>query len=421
MSTNPYRYDVFISYRRQEPDKAFARWLLKNLTAAGYRVAFDEIDFSPQATFLNEMERCCRESRFVLAVISPRYFESGNTDMESTIVTVQGMRNRNNRLIPLVFEEVERPTWMYSLVGVTFTDKDPLVPPLERLKAAMGEPLARKTSQQNILPPTYSQPNRAVNQELANQPGMPKELQKRLRLKEEYERKLERYRRKAKELLRTKSEIDEFARKELKSCQKYLGLSDEVISQIETTLCQEFVDAGQPQKNINICYLDDFLQLEVALRKGNFIEADRQTYFLIEQASRSKDSDFFSKRGESFIQANYINNVTCDFLLEIDSLWRDFSKNKYGFTAQKNVWEEIAKQTKSSNPVIFYKFSSRIGWFREEEKEWVDPKQLNFNLDAPPGHLPTLGYGIGNDAIWRKAWGHYFMAFLLRIIECQNG
>lgn len=140
MTSSTYQYDAFISYRRQEPDKAFARWLLKELKAAGYRVAFDEVDFSPRATFLNEMERCCQTSRLVLAVISPRYFESGNTDMEATITTVQGMSDRNNRFIPLIYEEVQRPSWMYSLVGVNFTDEDPLVPPLERLKAAMGEP-----------------------------------------------------------------------------------------------------------------------------------------------------------------------------------------------------------------------------------------------------------------------------------------
>lgn len=159
MTSSTYQYDAFISYRRQEPDKAFARWLLKELKAAGYRVAFDEVDFSPRETFLTEMERCCKESRLVLAVISPLYFESGNTDMEATITAVQGMRDRNNRFIPLIYEEVQRPDWMYSLVGVNFTDKDPLVPPFDRLKAAMGEPqlgfsaASTSTSSPPPLPP----------------------------------------------------------------------------------------------------------------------------------------------------------------------------------------------------------------------------------------------------------------------------
>jgi hypothetical protein len=154
--TAAYQYDAFISYRRQEPDKAFARWLLKALKAGGYRVAFDEIDFSPQRTFLSEMERCCQESRFVLAVISPRYFESGNAEMEATITVVQGMSDRNRRLIPLLYEEVQRPIWMYSLVGVNFTDDDPLVPPLERLQVAMGNPQAKSGLQ--TQPPMEDHP-----------------------------------------------------------------------------------------------------------------------------------------------------------------------------------------------------------------------------------------------------------------------
>ena len=61
MSSAPYQYDAFISYRRQEPDKSAARVLLQALQAEGYRVAFDEVDFAPHKTFLAEMDRCVTE------------------------------------------------------------------------------------------------------------------------------------------------------------------------------------------------------------------------------------------------------------------------------------------------------------------------------------------------------------------------
>ena len=73
------KYDVLISYRREDPDKQFARDLLKTLEADGYKVAIDERDFDPAQTFLEEMERCIKESRFTLAVMSPRYLQSGNS------------------------------------------------------------------------------------------------------------------------------------------------------------------------------------------------------------------------------------------------------------------------------------------------------------------------------------------------------
>ena len=45
-----YIYDAFISYRHQEPDKEFARQLLKDLEHDGYKIAIDERDFRSEAS-----------------------------------------------------------------------------------------------------------------------------------------------------------------------------------------------------------------------------------------------------------------------------------------------------------------------------------------------------------------------------------
>jgi hypothetical protein len=137
-ATGAHRYDAFISYRRQEPDKAFARKLLQDLEARGYRVAIDERDFAANQPFVAEMERCVKESRFTLAVVSPRYFESGNCEEEAVICKVLDMSERRRRLVPLVLEAVGMPTWMYGITGVRFDDPDPLVPPLERVVETLG-------------------------------------------------------------------------------------------------------------------------------------------------------------------------------------------------------------------------------------------------------------------------------------------
>jgi hypothetical protein len=136
----PFRYDVLISYRRQDPDKQFARELLKRLETDGDTVAIDERDFSPNETFMEEMDRCIRESRFTLAVMSPRYLESGNCVEEAIICKVLDMTERKRRIIPLMIEEVQLPAWLYNLVGVDFSDKDPLVDPYQRTKGAIGKP-----------------------------------------------------------------------------------------------------------------------------------------------------------------------------------------------------------------------------------------------------------------------------------------
>jgi len=136
MTTN-FRYDALISYRRQDPDKAFARDLLRKLETDGYSVAIDEQNFDPAQTFMEEMERCIKESRFTLAVMSPRYLESGNCVEEAIICKALDMSERQRRIIPLVIEEVKMPTWLYNIVGVNFTDADPLVDPYERIKQAL--------------------------------------------------------------------------------------------------------------------------------------------------------------------------------------------------------------------------------------------------------------------------------------------
>ena len=135
-------YDAFISYRHHEIDTAIARQLVDTLEADGYRLAIDERDFLANASFLNEMERCIRESRFTVAVISSRYLESGNTEEEAIISKVLDMADRRRRLIPLVVEPVSMPVWLYGIVGIDLNKRDPLVDPIDKLKSTLGTPLA---------------------------------------------------------------------------------------------------------------------------------------------------------------------------------------------------------------------------------------------------------------------------------------
>jgi hypothetical protein len=139
-SASTYKYDAFMSYRHQEPDKSFAWDLVRKLEAAGYTIALDARDFSPQATFLEEMERCIKESRFTLAVSSPRYFQSGNTQEEAIICKVLDMNDRQRRLIPLKIEAAEMPIWLYNIVGIDFTDTQAFEDPLDKLKRTLGSP-----------------------------------------------------------------------------------------------------------------------------------------------------------------------------------------------------------------------------------------------------------------------------------------
>jgi len=136
-----YRYDAFLSYRHEEPDSDFAWDLVERLEAAGYTVAIDERDFQANVPFLKEMERCIRESRFTLAVASPRYLDSDNCEEEGIISTVLDLSERKRRLVPLSIEKVQLPAWLYILTGLDFTNPKPRVDPFEKLKRTLGPPL----------------------------------------------------------------------------------------------------------------------------------------------------------------------------------------------------------------------------------------------------------------------------------------
>jgi len=139
----PIRYDVFVSYRHEGADRVFARELVAALEAEGYTVAIDERDFPANASFLQEMERAVRQSRFTVAVISRRYLESGNTEEEVMISRVLDLGDRKRRLIPLLIEPVAMPVWLYGIVGIDWTKRDPLVDPFDKLKATLGAPLTK--------------------------------------------------------------------------------------------------------------------------------------------------------------------------------------------------------------------------------------------------------------------------------------
>lgn len=125
-------YDAFLSYRHVEPDRAIALDLVETLERRGLRVAIDVRDFSPNEHFLSEIERCIKQSRFVLCVITSSYTQSDHTSEEAIISQTLDLAERRRRLVPLIFERVELPVWLHGLVGIDFTAA-PIVDPRERL------------------------------------------------------------------------------------------------------------------------------------------------------------------------------------------------------------------------------------------------------------------------------------------------
>lgn len=130
-------YDAFISYRHTEPDRSHAMALVDELESCGYRVAIDFRDFRPNEHFLSEMERCVRESRFTVCVITGSYLGSDHTSEEAIISKTVDLAERRRRLVPILFERVELPAWLHGLSGIDATPAAE-IDPVERLKALLA-------------------------------------------------------------------------------------------------------------------------------------------------------------------------------------------------------------------------------------------------------------------------------------------
>jgi hypothetical protein len=129
-------YDAFISYRHVEPDRANALEVVQSLEARGLRVAIDYRDFSPNEHFLTEIERCIRTSRFVLCLVTSSYLASDHTSAEAIISKTLDLAERRKRLVPLLFERIELPVWLWGLSGIDCTPAAG-IDPIDRLLALL--------------------------------------------------------------------------------------------------------------------------------------------------------------------------------------------------------------------------------------------------------------------------------------------
>lgn len=96
--------------------------------------------------------------------------------------------------------------------------------------------------------------------------------------------------------------------------------------------------------------------------------------------------DVTGQRAEGKFDDNSIQNFPCADMVYIDQLVGKYSENKFGFTAQKEVYMEIKKSLGNiSEKELFLKFADRVGW--RKNGEWVPYNQFDFSANAPKGQL----------------------------------
>lgn len=129
-----------------------------------------------------------------------------------------------------------------------------------------------------------------------------------------------------------------------------------------------------------------YQQLENYLKNQQWEKADRETYRLMITAV-GKDE------GQGFREGD-LRNFPCDELLAIDRLWVKHSDGLYGFSVQKQIYEECGGKLNFSYPFdeTWDKFCDRVAW--KEKGKYVSYSNLfDKKFINNSGHLPIIGVG----------------------------
>jgi hypothetical protein len=124
----------------------------------------------------------------------------------------------------------------------------------------------------------------------------------------------------------------------------------------------------------------DYSNLAELLVANKWRQADEETSSVMLKISRRVTAGWL--REEDF------TNFPCADLDTIDYLWTHYSNARFGFTTQSRIWDTAPD---------YIQFCNTVQW--RLKGNWLQYPQLQFNLNAPIGHLPAAPFYKTNDNI----------------------
>jgi hypothetical protein len=118
-------YDVFVSYRRTEPDRGWVHGrLVPRLRSYGLAVCVDDDCFRLGAPLVLEMERAVLRSRYTLAVLTPAYVLSTYAELENVLAEHLGLERAERRLVAVMRELTAPRLGIRARLSLDMTDDD---------------------------------------------------------------------------------------------------------------------------------------------------------------------------------------------------------------------------------------------------------------------------------------------------------
>ncbi|MBV6626293.1 MAG: GUN4 domain-containing protein [Rivularia sp. (in: Bacteria)] len=134
-------------------------------------------------------------------------------------------------------------------------------------------------------------------------------------------------------------------------------------------------------------------------------EADTETIRLIADIAGHDDLEDF--------RPAEVQHFPCVHLQVIDNLWLTYSNQRFGFSIQARIYQEVGgnlETTIEQDSKIIQKWGERLGW--RENNRWKKCDELDWSLNAPEGSHPARW--------WNSPFGskmtNYFLA---RLMSCE--
>lgn len=166
--------------------------------------------------------------------------------------------------------------------------------------------------------------------------------------------------------------------------------SQQQAEQEQERIQQQQQPADQPQPSPD-ALRGDYAQLENLLKAGKWKEADQET--------AKQMCQVMSRQQEGWLRIEDIENFPCADLRTLDQLWVKYSKGKFGFSVQKQIWKRYSSPTKYNKQ--WDNFTVEVGWrskgFMGIGSDWINYSQLTFDTWAPEGQLPGR---VWDEGVW---------------------
>ncbi|MEH2316473.1 GUN4 domain-containing protein [Nostoc sp.] len=147
-----------------------------------------------------------------------------------------------------------------------------------------------------------------------------------------------------------------------------------------------------------------FQRLSELLAAGKWREADLETIQVILELSGHTELES--------ITPNDVRQLSCNQLRVIDKLWTTYSQERFGFSAQIQMYQSVGgslNTTIAQDNSVIERFGEQVGW--RINGQWQKCDELDYTLNAPKGCHPSRW--------WNSPFGskmtNYFFA---RLIAC---